>query len=248
MILTLKEHRKETADIDTFLFAPEAPFDYQSGQFLQYTLVHDNADNRGSKRYFSIASAPAEGVVQLTTRFAERSSSFKTALRALQPGQTIEAYGPSGDFTYDDPSKPTVWIAGGIGITPFRSILMDLDAKDIDATITLFYANRTDDIAFKDDFDQLMAKHPNLKVIYVLDNPPPGWSGETGFITAAMIKKYISDLSRPTFYISGPEPMVEAFGTMFVNELGIDKERIKQDFFPGYADEHSGSNPDPATK
>ncbi len=227
MKLTLQEHRKETSDVETFLFEPEEPVQFVPGQYMKYTLEHENPDNRGRTRYFSIASAPSENIVQITTRFYEESSTFKTALQAMQPGDTIEANPPSGMFTYPHPDRPAVFIAGGIGITPFRSILVDLDSRGIAPQVTLIYANRSEEIAFKALFDELANKYPSFTVHYLI---------EPERITADYIRQHVPDLTERTVYISGPEPMVEAFSTMFTDELGVERERIEEDFFPGYAD------------
>lgn len=226
-ILTLKQHHLETTDIDSFIFESDEQINFSPGQYLQFTLPHNNPDNRGIKRYFTIASAPSEGVIQITTRFAEKSSSFKAALRAIQPGHIIQTGPPSGDFTYPNPTHPAVFIAGGIGITPYRSVLVELDSKGIDAPVTLLYANRTNDIAFKDLFDQMAAKHPSFKVIYIIDPEK---------LDADYIRKHVPDLTVPRFYMSGPESMVEAFSKMFISELNISRDRLEHDFFPGYSE------------
>ncbi len=222
--LTLIEQKQESADTLSFIFHADQPVEFEPGQYFQYTLEHQNPDNRGIKRYFSNAAAPEEGVFMITTRFAEKASSFKQALRALKPGQTILAEGPRGHFTYPDPHPPVVFIAGGIGITPFRSILMDLDAKHLNPEITLIYGNKTDDIPYKELLDELSAEHTNLKVHYVTGK----------LIDTTIIRQLVPDLTKPLFYVSGPEPMVDALGESIKNELQIPAERLKQDFFPGY--------------
>lgn len=235
MKLLLTKHLQETEDIDTFVFTPEEPISFQPGQYLRYVLDHPHADERGIKRYFSIASAPSERTIQLTTRFAEKSSSFKLALRKLKPGSEIEAMGPMGDFTYPHPEKQAVFLAGGIGITPFRSILVELAHNNtFQAPITLLYANRTGDIAFRELFDKMALEHPQFKVIYVVSDDP-SWTGEKGRINEDLIHKYVPDLQTPLFYVSGPEPMVEAMSAM-LQGINIPKSQIEEDFFPGYED------------
>ena len=223
MKLRLKEKLQETADVHTFLFEPEAPVIYRAGQYLRYIVDHPNPDKEGTKRYFTIASAPSEHIIQLTTRYPEHVSTFKQTLLDLPVGAEIEAIGPMGDFTYPHPEKEVVFLAGGIGITPFRSMLVELATTNtFQAPITLLYANRSSDIAFKELFDQLAAEHPQLKVIYV-----------EGRIDETIINQNVSDLQNPLFYVSGPEAMVEAMSGM-LQGLGVEKTRIEEDFFPGY--------------
>ena len=127
MNLRLIERHSETNGVLTFTFEPEQPMVWQAGQYLHYTLRHDQEDDRGSERWFTIAAPPFERRPRITTRLAAESSSFKQALGRLPLGGVIEADGPEGDFVVDDPEHDYVFIAGGIGITPFRAILLQLD-------------------------------------------------------------------------------------------------------------------------
>src|SRR5215216_5157547 len=153
MLLTLTERHPEAAAFESFQFEPERPFAFAAGQYLHYTLQDGESDDRGLSRYFTIASAPSERSVLLTTRLSTPGSSFKRALSSLQPGAVVEADGPAGDFVYANPERPAVFIAGGIGITPFRSILVDLTSRPLASEITLLYANSTPDIPFRRVFD-----------------------------------------------------------------------------------------------
>jgi ferredoxin-NADP reductase len=217
--------KQETADASSFIFRPEAPFTWQAGQYLHYSLPHPDPDARKTERYFTISSAVHEGKPMITTRLsATDPSSFKRALWAMKPGETIEASGPSGTFIIDDTNREFIFIAGGIGITPFRAILLDLDERKLPMNVTLMYANRTEDIIFKDELAALAAKHPSLKIIYFI--------GENK-IDEAAIKNAVPDLNRPVFYVSGPEPMVQAFEKI-LRDMGVTDDRLKRDYFPGY--------------
>src|SRR5947209_11551649 len=119
------------------------------------TLAHEPADNRGAERAFTIASSPSEPLVRITTRVSSQSSSFKSALMGLAPGALIEAHGPYGTFLLHDDPRPAVFIAGGIGITPFRSILGDVFARGNRPDITLLYSSSTPHIAFRSFLDNL---------------------------------------------------------------------------------------------
>lgn len=225
MKLTLIEKREEGTDVVTFIFKPESNFSWKAGQFLVYTLPHDNEDSRKDKRYFTISSAPFETNLSITTRFAEKNgSSFKNALSNLQIGSQIDAEGPDGEFTVENPNMDCVFVSGGIGITAFRSILKDLDQRGLPINVLLLYANRDNNFIFKNEMEELAQKHSNFKINYFV---------EPNRITEEAIRLLVQDLQKPIFYISGPEPMVEAFKKMFAG-MGIKDENIKCDYFPGY--------------
>ncbi len=224
MRLTLIEKRRETSDTTSFLFQSESPFSWRAGQFLRYTLEHPNPDERKTKRYFTIASAPHEGVVMLSTRFSNDGSSFKRALEALSIGGTIEAEGPDGDFVVEDPAAEHVFIAGGIGVTPYRAILLDLDHRNLPMNVKLLYANRNEEFVYKSLLEELTKKHPTFMIEYFVSPAK---------IDEKAIRGAVPDLQKPIFYVSGPEPMVEAFEKLLI-EMGIPDPHIKRDYFPGY--------------
>ena len=225
MKLILVEKRPETEDVMSFVFRSDAPLKWQAGQFLHYSLPHPDADDRGITRYFTIASAPFEGHVMLTTRFAgERSSSFKRALRRLAIGTAVEVSEPDGDFVVGDPGDEHVLIAGGIGVTPFRAILLDLDHRELPIKATLLYANRTPDFVYKAEMDRLTGRHPGLAIRYLVSPE---------HVSQSSIRAAAADLAKPTFHVSGPEPFVEAMGNM-LSQLGVPDVHVKRDYFPGY--------------
>ena len=225
MKLILKKSQPEIDDVHTFIFEPETPLTWQAGQYFQYHLPHQSADERGEKRWFTIASAPYEDFVQVSTRLNhEHSSTFKDQLTALKPGDSIDVTGPEGDFTVDDPGRQLVFIAGGIGITPFRSILRDLHHEHKSLHVTLFYANRNDQFAFREDFDALMPEQPDLHIHYIVSPEQ---------IDAALIHEHVPAIDDAIFFVSGPESMVDAFKPL-LESIGVPSENIKQDWFPGY--------------
>ncbi len=227
MKIKIIEKKEETSGVTTFVFVPEPGFSWQAGQLLHYTLPHENPDDRGIERYFTNSAAPFEKNIHITTRYAgENSSSFKKALFSMNIGDSIEVDGLEGDFVLDDPNKEYVFIAGGIGITPFRSILADLDHQNKDVNITLLYGNRDDNFVFKDELEAFKSKHPGLKIFYF---------GGDNHIDEEAIRQRVPDLTKPIFYVSGPEPMVESFEKMLLN-MGIPDEHLKRDFFPGYTE------------
>jgi ferredoxin-NADP reductase len=225
MKLILISKRPETKDVTSFLFRSDAPLKWHAGQFLHYSLPHPDADDRGITRYFTIASVPFEGHVMLTTRFAsERSSSFKCALRQLPIGAAVDVSEPDGDFVVGDPAGQHVLIAGGIGVTPFRAILLDLDHRQLPINATLLYANRTPDFVYKAELDRLASRHPGFVVRYFV-------SPER--VSQTSIRAVAPDLTTPTFHVSGPEPFVESVGSM-LSGLGVPDAHVKRDYFPGY--------------
>jgi glycine betaine catabolism B len=194
---------------------------------------HPAPDDRGVARYFTIASAPAEPFVMLTTRFSTQGSSFKQALSRLEEGAVVEASGPAGQFVYADRETPAVFIAGGIGITPFRSILVDLASRPPAADFTLLYANRTSDIPFRRLFDDLAARRPDLKIVYAVSKPDPTWRGPVGRIDEQFIREHAPLTRDPLFFVAGPNTMVEAT-EQALRAIGVADGRITRDFFSGY--------------
>ena len=224
MKLTLINKKKVAAQVWSFIFKPDRPFSWKAGQFLHYTLPHANPDNRKMERYFTISSAPFEKFVQLTTRIFDKHSSLKDELSNLKIGNTILADGLDGDFIVENSEKALVFIAGGIGITPYRAILLDLDHKGVSIKAKLFYMNKDNNFIFKDELEALKEKHNDFEIYYFIS---PLKIDETVIINK------IPNLSKPIFYISGPEPMVEFYEKLIMT-MGIDDKHLKRDFFPGY--------------
>lgn len=221
MKLILKERKEVVPGVETFVFSPDAPLEWRAGQYLHYVLPHE-ADERGGERWFTVSSAPYEGTPAITTRHAaERGSSFKEKLFTLKPGDTIEADGPEGDFVVEDTAAHYVFLAGGIGITPFHSILKEADHAGQKLNVTLLYANRGD-APFKPELDEWAGRNPNLHVHYL-----------TGLLDKASIEKIVQDTATPIFYVSGPEPMVKSVAEV-LGTLGVPAQHIKLDDFPGY--------------
>lgn len=225
MKLSLSHKQQETRDVTSFIFSSEEPISWKPGQFVHYVLHHRPTDDRGSDRWFTNSAAPFENHVRITTRFAAKeSSTFKKNLFAMKKGEEIEISFVEGDFTLDDLSKEYVFIAGGIGITPFRSMLTQLHHEKKTMNVTLLYANRDKHIVYKEELENIAKDNPHFKIHYILSPE---------HIDEAKIRKLIFDLHRPLFYISGPEPMVDAMGET-LKKMGIVEEHIKQDWFPGY--------------
>lgn len=235
----LKFMGKQTLAANTvaFNFAADQKLAFQPGQFLLWTLPHKKTDFRGHRRYFSIASSPTEDNLSIVTKLAEKSSSFKRTLQQIATGQTLVASNLDGDFVLPpDDHQPLVFIAGGVGIVPFRSMIKYLMDKKLQRPITLFYSNnQKGEITFQDLFDQAQ-KEFGLKTVYTLtdkEHLPSDWKGKVGYIDAEMIKTEVPNHQSALYYISGPDPMVRAMEKT-LRSLSIPRRQIKTDYFPGY--------------
>jgi len=225
MKLKLAAKKIESPGVVSFIFKPQEPLVWKAGQFLHYVLNHTSTDDRGSDRWFTIASAPYERHVMITTRLAStKGSTFKKTLKGLKRGDEIEVSDLDGDFTLNDPKKECVFIAGGIGITPFRSILKQAAHDGKRLRVTLLYANRDKTVTYKKELETLAARNPAFQIHYLF---------KPQRIDKDAIRKLVPDLKKPVFYVSGPEPMVEDVGKM-LQQLDVPQKHIKQDWFPGY--------------
>jgi ferredoxin-NADP reductase/Na+-translocating ferredoxin:NAD+ oxidoreductase RnfD subunit len=216
-------------DSTDFVFKPERPFTYQPGQYMEFTFQHPHTDSRGARRYFTLSSSPTEQDIRLGIKFYEPGSSYKRALKHVTPDTPIIAGQLGGDFVMPkDASKRLVFIAGGIGITPFRSMVKYLLDKGEKRDITLFYAARTaDDHVYRSVFDDAATKL-GINVVYITTDK----SKRARY--AELIAQHVPDFQDCTFYISGPHAMV--IDTEHVLEtMGVSFARIKKDFFSGYA-------------
>lgn len=236
---TLKLIEKTQTSFDTidFVFSPSQKFSFTPGQYMEWTLSHKGTDGRGNRRYFTIASSPSEENIRIGVKFYEKRSSYKNAMYALSKGSTITASQIAGEFVLPkDDKRKIVFMAGGIGITPFRSIIKYLLDKKIARQIILLYSNKNaQEIAYKEIFDKAQAEL-RIKTVYTLTNKesiPTGWQGEVGRVDGGMIKRQITDYNERLFYLSGPHAMVAAFEEE-LHQIGISGKNIKKDFFPGF--------------
>ncbi len=211
---------------------------FRPGQYLEWTLGHQKADSRGNRRYFTLASSPTENEIIMGVKFYNPASSFKKALLSLSAGDEIVASQLAGDFVLPkNKNQKLVFLAGGIGVTPFRSMTKYLLDKNEKRDVVFFYSNKTiQDLLYSDIFS-VAEKDFGMKMVYTLaelDKIPSDWPGERGFIDEKMIRNNVPDFMERMFYISGPRVMVVAFEKILA-KLGIPKNQIKTDFFPGFA-------------
>src|SRR5579872_253754 len=238
LTLYLKQKIRLTPSVYDFVFVADKNLRFKPGQYLEWTLGHKQPDNRGSRRYFTIASSPTEPELRMGVKFYSDSSTYKDNLLAMPRGGKIIASQLAGDFTLPKKTDTKLaFIAGGIGITPFRSMLKYLLDTGTSRPITVFYGNRySEDIAYKDILDQA-EQRLGIKVVYLLTDqatPPDNLMAYQGRITPEIIKKEMPDYRKRTFMISGPRAMVQTT-EQILTEMGVQKKQIKSDFFPGFA-------------
>jgi len=230
--------REEVAEgTMAFTFYRPSSWTFRAGQFLDMRLLDPpETDAEGNTRSFSIASAPHEDTLMVATRM--RDTAFKRVLRAMPLGSKVNLEGPSGDLTlHGDVSRAAVFLAGGIGITPFRSIALQA-AKDQRAhRIFLFYSNRRpEDAPFLEELQALEQVNPNYKLIATMTDMPKShrtWRGETGLIDKEMLASYLTNAVSPIYYAAGPPEMVKGLRAM-IHNLGIDDVDIRAEEFSGY--------------
>lgn len=224
-IVSLKFIEKEhlVDNIWAFRFAPDEPLEWTAGQYISVELPHDHPDGEGTKRWFTISSAPYEKIIQITTRVTE--TSFKRALSRLKSGDELQLLGgPYGNAVWQDSDRSIVFIAGGIGITPFRSILKQRVHDMLPLDVTLVYGSRTPDVPFNDELQAWM-KMTNLKVQYVVGVP----------LTAVHLMDLVPGINESLVYISGPQSLMVALkGDL--EKHGLPDTQLKQDFFPSYTE------------
>ena len=239
LLLTLKDRVQLAPDTFEFVFSTKRKLKFAPGQYLEWTLAHAKADARGIRRFFTIASSPNDPDIRIGIKFYEPASSFKKKLQSLQKGGTIVASQLAGDFTLpEDKTKKLVFMAGGIGITPFRSMIDYLLDKQEKRDIVLFYSNRTQqDAAYLELLDRA-EREIGLQVIPIFTNQPePANGAEKDFPTAVtqhLVMSTIKDYEDRTFYLSGPRGMVDSFSDL-LTQIGVPAYAVKKDFFPGFA-------------
>jgi ferredoxin-NADP reductase len=227
MIVTLDEVTAPSDHLKTFWFYPETSLRYLAGQFVELSLTYKGQLLR---RWFTLSSSPTEQRLGITTKFCDYHSPYKQALLDLKPGAKLTISDPMGDFVLPkDPAIPLVFVAGGIGITPVRSIVTWLRDTTSLRNITLLYGvNHLGDLAFSDLFDS----YSPMDTHYLVKDASANWAGSTGILNVSTIKA-LKAPSEAYYYISGPEPMVGAL-TRELHETGIPAAQIISDYFSGY--------------
>ena len=204
-------------------------FTFQPGQWGYFSV-----EGNGGKisRSLSFSSSPTEQHLEFTKRISE--SDFCQTVERLQKGDELSFKGPMGNLIYEGNLDKVTFLAGGIGITPIRSILKHAVDKSIDGEKYLVYGNlNVEETAFAEEIEQWEQEDQDLTVIHVLQEPPEGWKGFTGFINSQVIEASVPELLDQTFYVSGPPPMVKAV-TMCLDKLGIHRDMVYKEELEGY--------------
>ena len=230
---------RETVAERTMSFRFERPADwsYRAGQAVDMTLLDPpETDAEGNTRAFTISSAPRENVITITTRL--RDTAFKRVLQQVPLGTEVKIEGPFGDLRLHRAARPAVLLAGGIGITPFRSILVEtIGEGSLPYRVALFHANRRpEDAAFGDEVRALAKADPNLTFVPTMTAMADSmweWDGERGHVDAAMLGRHLDRVVNPIYYIAGPPGMVQETRTMLVAS-GVDEDDIRTEEFTGY--------------
>lgn len=210
---------------------------YKAGQFANCTLINPaETDAEGNSRIFSLASAPYESELMVATRM--RDTAFKRVLKTMEPGMEVMMNAPHGSFTlHNNQSVPAVFLTGGIGVTPVRSIVLQAIHDKLSHRIIVFYSNRKpEDAAFLDDLRESRTANPNYTFVGTMtqmEKSSREWHGETGVISKAMLLKFMDDLTHPIYYIDGPPAMVKAM-RQILSEAGVDDDNIRTEEFSGY--------------
>jgi ferredoxin-NADP reductase len=231
-------NRVEVAE-GTIAFHFEKPtgFDFKPGQSADLTLPNPpETDAEGNVRTFSIANAPFEDQLMFTTRM--RDTAFKRSLKKMPLGTVVKMDSAMGSFTlHKNSAKPAVFLAGGIGVTPFSSIVRQADHDRAPHKLYLFYCNRRpEDAPFVEVLQNLEKTNPQFRFIATMTEmrrSKKTWNGETGRIDQEMLSKYLNELRGPIYYVAGPPALVSGMRKMLVAS-GVDEDDIRSDEFSGY--------------
>ena len=219
-----------------FHFVKPAGFEFKPGQSVDLTLVNPpETDSEGNTRTFSIACATFENQLIFATRM--RDTAFKRSLKKMELGTVVNMNSAMGSFTlHKNSAKPAVFLAGGIGITPFSSIVRQADHDRAPHKLYLFYSNRRpEDAAFLETLLELEKSNPNFRLIATMTQMPNSkkkWDGETGLIEKDMLSRHLGNLQGPIYYVAGPPPMVTDMRKVLVAS-GVDEDDIRSEEFAG---------------
>jgi ferredoxin-NADP reductase len=220
-----------------FYFEKPDGFSYKAGQFADYTLRNPSeTDDEGNIRGFTLSSAPFEKHLASTTRL--RDTAFKRVLSDSPAGTEVELDAPYGSFTlHNNVARPAVFLTGGIGVTPVRSIVLQAAHDNTAHNIVVFYSNRRPEgAAYLQELTEAAAANDNFSFVATMTQPETSqrsWTGETGRVDAAMLSRYVDDLRAPIYYLCGPAGMVKAMRTL-LEGAGVDDDDIRTEEFTGY--------------
>lgn len=230
--------RNEVAE-GTMAFHFEKPtgFTFVPGQWARFTLENPpETDAEGNARPFSLASAPHENQLMIVTRM--RDTAFKRVLKGMPIGASVRMQGPFGTLTLPPVGpEPVVFLTGGIGITPFLSMIKDATITHSAQKMVLFYSNRRpENTAFLQELQGMEKKNPHFTLVGTMtqmENSTQPWSGERGYITEEMLRKFVPNIAAAQYFIAGPPAMVETLAAM-LRHANVSEDRIHVEEFSGY--------------
>lgn len=234
MKATIKEKREVAKGTLMVTFELESDeVDWTPGEYFWVELLDPPYDDeKGARRHITVVTSPTEGVLGLATRI--RDSAFKKSLVEMREGSAVDVEQPKGSFVLpEDTSQRYAFVAGGIGITPFRSMLRYIADKGLDYDITLVYSNRdVESTAFLDELKELESLVPRCRVIFTMTDDP-SWEGDTRMLDAEVLRDLLGDLESFHFMIAGPPPMAKSVEASLL-EAGLSEDQVQSDSFSGY--------------
>lgn len=238
LFMSLRKKYLIAKDSAEFAFATPEGFSFKPGQYMEFTMPHQKPDSRGARRYFTLASSPTEDELRIGVRFYREGSTFKYGLSHMKEGDSLVAGQLSGDFVMpSDEKRKLLFIAGGIGVTPFRSMIKYLiDTRDRRDVVLLYGVSSADQVAYYKLFEQARSSVGLKSFYFISDKHEKAKLNNmvNSKITPELVSRCVPDLLERTVYISGPLPMIEDL-SQALNELGVKRANIKVDFFSGYA-------------
>lgn len=229
----LVDIKDEKPGTKTFLFEPEEKIDYQAGQYVYFTVPKlTREDGRGDTRHFTLSSSPRDKYISFTTRFPDPMSGYKQTLLQIKPGTEFEIRGPQGHFVIEKPlsTKKHIFLAGGIGITPFRSMIKDNVDNNLKIPMYLIYSNSNNNFVFGEELEKYQKENENIKVEF-FDSSKKGHLNKEAINETT--NRWGLESKSCIFWIVGPPPFVDALESE-VEKLGIDSDNIKTEKFTGY--------------
>lgn len=230
--IILNFQKKDEINKNIFTFYFDNKIDFLPGQYLKVNLSIINPDEKGTSRYFTISSSPLDKYIEITTRIGK--SSFKKYLKNLKSGEKINAFGPIGYFNFDSKDKDEqIFLSGGMGITPFHSIIKFLDQKKLNTRIKLIASfSKKNDVIFYDELKEIESRNENLKIIFnVTKEKVKGFENDR--LSKKFIEKYSENLKKAKYFIVGSEDFEYGVSEL-IKSFGIKEEKVFKENFPGY--------------
>ena|SRR5258708_5961487 len=231
--------KKELIASETYAFyfdSSKEDLSFLPGQYIRMTLPISNPDERGISRFFSLTTSPLEkNYIRIITKIIK--STFKKTLVTLETGNQVKFFGPTGGFSMREDATSHVFLAGGIGITPFLSMISYLDEKQLHTPVILIVSfSQPEQAILMEEMQTIAKRNPNIKIIYTITQPELSlsiWNGEKGRISEDLLRKFIVNTNEPMYYISGPPAMVMGMSEL-VENLGVESSHILKESFVGY--------------